>query len=50
MMRSALFADHQVVELLGGVHESQGADRQLGGVALDAARGKLDVLAVEGIP
>ena len=40
-------ADHQVVELLRGVHQAHRADRQLGGVALDAARRQFDVLAVE---
>ena len=45
----AVLADHQVVELLRGVHQPQRADGQFGGVALDAARGEFDILAVEGI-
>ena len=43
-----VFAHHQVVELPRGVHQSHRADRQLRGVALDAARRQFDVLAVEG--
>ena len=42
-----VLAHHQIVELLRGVHQSQRADGQLGGVALDASRRQLDVLPVE---
>ena len=44
-----VLAHHQVVELLRGVHQAHRADGQLGGVALDAARGQFDILAVEGV-
>ena len=44
-----VFLDDEVVELFGCVHQAQGADGQFGSVAFDAARGELDVLAVDGI-
>ena len=44
-----VLAHDQFVELLRGVHQAHRADGQLGGVALDAARGQFDVLAVEGV-
>ena len=41
--------EDKVVELLGRVHQAQGADGQFGGVSFDASRGQLHVLLVDGV-
>ena len=44
----AVLFDDEVVKLLGGVHQAQGTDGQLCGVALDTSRRQLDVFPVYG--
>jgi hypothetical protein len=48
-LAAGVLAENDIVELLGGVEAALGAEGELGGVALDAARGKVDVLRFERV-